>query len=268
MSKCTDCGSTRLVQCSSDITCAECGLEQRQGNMINEINYMERVGEEGGDLKTCIGGSMYTSLQRTMRYVNNNNNKNDEDIFSNVHERLNISCAESIRTCRNMFRDFGSIKGTKTETRRLSLYLAIVSIVCQKTVEAIHNIFHINVSRFIHEVSGVLHNNVNWKHFDFNPKKDIIWKHMADISHLIPKDQVKEFRTKCFKIHDLITENKFLLQGVHDKGKHGAIVYLVKEKLGINLKLTVIGDVFETSVTNILYIVRKIKKMYNINDII
>jgi hypothetical protein len=257
--KCSDCGSTNIIQCISDLTCTQCGLEQRIGNMIHEINYYDRVGECDSDLRTCIGGSIYTPLQRVLQYVNKTRKTNKNNIhFSNVHETLAICDDNMIKLCTDMFNDYTSIKCIKTDHNVLNVYLAIVSICCDKSPEIIKQMYQVNVSKKIHEIKHTLRGEYKWNRFDFDKHVEIIHNQLATITEEIDKKHIVAFRKNVFKMYDFLKDNKYLVQGIHEKGVNGAIVYIVKDKMKINLKLKTICKCFDVSSTNILCIVKKI----------
>lgn len=257
--KCSDCGSTNIIQCISDLTCTECGLEQGVGNMIPEINYYDRVGECDSDLTTCIGGSIYTPLQRVLQYVNKTRKTNKNILnFSNVHETLAICDDNIIKLCTDMFHDYTAIKCIKTNNNVLNVYLAIVSICSDKSPEIIKQMYQINVSKKIHEVKQALRGEYKWSMFNFDKQVEIIHSQLAIITEEIDKKHIVAFRKNVFKVHDFLKDNKYLVQGIHEKGVIGAIVYIVKDKMKINLKLKTMSKCFDVSSTNILCIVKKI----------
>lgn len=257
---CKDCKSYDLVQCISDVTCRNCGLEQNIGNMMNENNVTERVGDYNSDLKTCIGGSLYTALQRTFKKVNNEQTITDD--FSNVHELLNISCSELISTSQKMYRDYTKKKIIKTHNRRLATYLAAISICTNKSIYVIKDIFRINITKFVDDMKLTLKDSSSWQNVNVETKQEAIWKQLASISTFLPKDKINIFRRVAFQIYEKINQNPESfnsIQSCHEKGKNGACMYIAKDHLKIGLKLKDIAFACDATCVNILNIVRKIR---------
>lgn len=253
---CINCKSDDMVQCPSDVTCRNCGVEQKIGNIIEEVNFFERVGEPNSKLETIIGGSKYSFLNKTAKKINNHQSTMEINAFSNVHEFLNISCTQTITTCQSMLEEYSKIKIIKTYKRRLATYLAIISLCTNKSDQVIKEIFKINISKFIDDVVDVLKHRGEM--IEYKNNQELIWKQLADISSFISEENLHRFRRNVFEVYDKIKSNTNI-QSCHEKGKNGACMYIAKDTLKISLKLKDIAMVCDATCVNILYIVRKIR---------
>lgn len=113
---CTDCGSYKLIQLSSDITCSNCGLEQGYGNFV--YNFFEYNPQTYGyDRVMPEPLSLDPAKAKKL--------KTPKDVFLDFANTVPVA-DNIIKESKQMYRDFISERGVNQEDKQYPLVMACI----------------------------------------------------------------------------------------------------------------------------------------------
>lgn len=272
---CKECKMPSLVQMPSDITCTNCGLEQGVGNMIEDVNWYERTGD-GKELFTIISGSSYSTLVRYSNSINNmyTSFKKNKVIMDNLQVMLNIT-DEVMEECTSLFGDYLSKKVIKTETSRRDAMCAAIHIITStssrngRSLVMIRDIIGADIKNIASHVTHILELLKDVDKWSFIQKISLLqnavtnaslWRMLSDVTLFIKNnDIIEKYRRTVFTLEEKIMNKRYLLQNCQQNGVNGAILYLAKDLMNVDIKLKMISKVCSSTDATILGIIRKIR---------
>ena len=244
--KCSNCGSSALVQLSSDVTCTECGVEQNLGNFISEVNAYDRVSRDS----------------RQIKY--------DENIISFVNYKLNIDESdEACEICSSLYMDYTADKIIKTDKHKTAVYAACVYLgLANYTKLSGRNVQHICthvgvemkcISKYIKDVVNTTSSKDRWIGIDdmCSKNRSINKAQLNDICKYISREKKKDFIKYSCTVFDNLKKLE-ILQSCKENSIYSAIFYLVNKKMSTNIKLKIISCICSTTDATTLSIVRRI----------